>query len=154
MEHNDGSEGFMTLIWVLVSVLFALLELAYPALVVIFFSFGAFGAAVASAGGASIKVTLLLFIVLSLLSLAGLRRHLRAVFSGRAAQARTEGPHPMVGQRGEVTHAIRLGATGEVSLGGSFWRAVADEPIQEGTVVRVLGTAAESDLVLRVEPER
>lgn len=143
----------MTLIWVLAGVVFALLELAYPALVVIFFSFGAFGAAAASAGGASLKVTLLLFIVLSLLSLAGLRRHLRAVFSGRVAKARVEGAHPMVGQRGEVTRTIRPGATGEVSLGGSFWRAEADGAIQEGTAVRVLGTAAENDLVLRVEPE-
>ena len=143
----------MTLLWFLAGVVFALLELAYPALVVIFFAFGAFGAAVFSALGLSLQVTIGVFIVLSVLSLIGLRRHLKTIFSGRARRAPEGTAHPMTGQRGVVTRPIRPGETGEVSVGGSFWRAVADTDLPEGAPVRVLGTLDGNDLTLRVQAE-
>ncbi len=142
----------MTLIWFLAGTGFALLELAFPALVVIFFALGAYGAALATLWGATFKTALVLFIVLSLTSLVLLRRHLRAVFGGRSRRAAEAEAHPMIGGRGRVTRALGPDAPGEVSVGGSFWRAVADEPLEPGRSIRVLGAASGNDLVLRVEP--
>ncbi len=141
----------MTLMWFLAGTVFVLLELAFPALVVIFFALGAFGAALAAALGVAFKTTLLLFILLSLASLVLLRRRLGTVFGGRSRQAAEVETHPMTGSRGKVTRALGPDAPGEVSVGGSFWRAVADEPLEAGRSVRVLGTASANELVLRVE---
>ena len=41
---------------------------------------------------------------------------------------------------------------GEVSIDGSFWRAVAETEIHEGRPVRVLGTQPGDALMLRVAP--
>jgi membrane protein implicated in regulation of membrane protease activity len=47
-----------------------------------------------------------------------------------------------------VTDAIAPPADGRVKYGGSFWRAVADEPIAEGTVVLVV---EQKDLTIKVQ---
>lgn len=142
----------MTLIWFFIGIGFLLVELAFPALVVMFFGLGAWAAAIPAALGGTLKLQLAVFIGVSLASLLLLRRYAKSVFGGRARTARAGAPHPLAGQQGVASKDLHPGEVGEVSIGGSFWRAVADVHLSEGAAVRVLGTLPDDELVLHVEP--
>lgn len=141
----------MTLVWFFIGIGFLLVELAFPAMVVIFFGLGAWAAGIPAALGGTLKAQLIVFIGVSLGSLLLLRRYAKSVFGGRVQAARVGAPHPLAGQQGVVSKDLHPGNVGEVSIGGSFWRAVADTFLPEGAAVRVLGTLPDDELVLRVE---
>ncbi|WP_304679908.1 NfeD family protein [uncultured Desulfovibrio sp.] len=145
------------LLWFLLGLFFLFVELLAPTLVLVFFGAGAWVTACAALLGLSLGWQLVLFILVSLLTLLLLRRHLRAVFGGRAqraADADAQGgqapSHPLTGRAGVVSKALRPGEVGEVSIDGSFWRAVAEVEIHTGRTVRVLGTQSDDALLLRV----
>lgn len=145
-----------SLLWFLLGIAFLLAELMTPATVLLFFGVGAWAAAAAALLGLATGWQLAAFMVVSLLTLIFLRRHLRAIFSGRSHKAAAENSqpqaHPLSGRQGIVSRTLRPGQVGEVSIDGSFWRAVAQSEIHEGRPVRVLGTLPADALVLRVAP--
>jgi membrane protein implicated in regulation of membrane protease activity len=143
-----------TVVWVIGGVLCALVELAIPLMVLIFFAFGAWAAAVAAWLGYGLDWQLGTFIAVSILSLALLRKHARAFFSGRAKSGEDEGAHPMAGRSGVVSKTITPFEPGEVNIGGSFWRATAMRPVDFGEQVRVLSALPDDALTLCVEPVR
>lgn len=152
----------LALLWFLLGLAFLGVELVNPALVSCFFGIGAWITACAALAGLALGWQVALFLAASLLSLCLLRRRFRHVFGGRAqaaADAHDYGgsgekppPHPLAGHTGVVSKAIRPDGRGEVHIDGSFWRATAAEPVPEGREVRVVGTAHEDSLLLRVEP--
>lgn len=154
----------LPLLWFLLGLVFLAVELANPAMVLIFFGIGAWLTAGAALAGLPPGWQAALFIAASLLALCLLRRRFRHIFGGRAEAARdardyggcgeTPPPHPLTGHTGVVSKSIRPGERGEVRIGGSFWRATAPDPIPEGRGVRVLGGSPEDSLLLRVEPLR
>ncbi|MDR2055859.1 MAG: NfeD family protein [Desulfovibrio sp.] len=137
-------------LWFLLGVAFLGIEVLSMTLVLIFFAAGAWAAAGAAWCGAHFVWQIAVFMLFSLLTLYLLRRRLRAVFSGQTRAAAAESGHPLADRQGAVSKTIRPGAVGEICVGGSFWRAVADSPIHEGTPVRVLGCVPGDELVLRV----
>ncbi|MGE9984665.1 NfeD family protein [Desulfovibrio sp. SGI.169] len=148
------------LLWFLLGLVFLFVELMAPTLVLIFFSAGAWVTACAALLDIPPDWQLVLFILVSLLTLLLLRRHLRAVFGGRArraadADADAQGghapDHPLTGRVGVVSKTLRPGEVGEVSIDGSFWRAVAETEIHAGRAVRVLGARPGDALLLRVD---
>ena len=143
-----------TVVWVIGGVLCALLELALPLMVLIFFAFGAWAAAVAAGLGYGPDWQMGTFIVASILSLVLLRKHARTLFSGRAKNGMDEGAHPMTGRSGVVSKIITPLELGEVNIGGSFWRATAVRPVECGEQVRVLSALPDDALTLFVESVR
>jgi membrane protein implicated in regulation of membrane protease activity len=143
-----------TVLWVIGGVLCALVELALPLMVLIFFAFGALAAAAAAGLGYGLDWQLGTFIVVSILSLALLRKHAKAFFSGRAKSGEDEGAHPMTGRSGVVSKIITPFEPGEINIGGSFWRATAGRPVDFGEQVRVLNALPDDALTLYVEPLR
>lgn len=145
-----------SLLWFLLGIGFLLAELMTPAMVLLFFGVGAWAAAGVALLGFSIGWQLTAFMTVSLLTLIFLCRQLRAVFSGRSHKAAMENSqpqaHPLSGRQGIVSKTLRPGEVGEVSIDGSFWRAVAQSEIRLGRPVRVLGTLPADALVLRVAP--
>jgi membrane protein implicated in regulation of membrane protease activity len=139
-----------SVLWFLLGVAFLGIEVLSMTLVLIFFAAGAWAAAGAAWCGANFVWQIAVFMLCSLLTLCFLRRRLRTVFSGQTRAAAPEGGHPLADRQGTVSKAIRPGVVGEICVGGSFWRAVADSPIHEETPVRVLGCVAGDELVLRV----
>ena len=150
------------LLWFIVGVAFFLAELMTPAMVLLFFGVGAWASALAALLGMDLAWQIITFICISLLTLLFLRRRLRAVFGGRARNVASEScnghdeehcaPHPLTGRQGILSKPLRPGEVGEVSIDGSFWRAVAHEKIAEGSPVRILGAEPDDALVLRVQP--
>ena len=143
-----------TVLWVIGGVVCALAELVVPFMVLIFFAFGAWAAAIAAGLGYALDWQMGAFIAVSILSLMLLRRHARTFFSGRAKSGEDEGAHPMAGRNGVVSKIITPFELGEVNIGGSFWRATASKPVDFGEQVRVLSALPDDALTLFVEPLR
>lgn len=147
-------------LWVVAGAVFMLTELFSPLCVMLFFGFGCWAAALASYLGADLTVCLAVFSVASVGSLLGLRKTLLNVFAGRSRHTEPDEaseaarPFPYRDRRGQVTQRITGDNQGEISLGGSFWRAVAthadQQTLEVGTWVRVIGHAPDDELVLRV----
>lgn len=137
-------------IWILLGTLCFGVEVISMTLVLVFFGVGAWAAAAAAWLDLTFAPQVLLFITCSLLTLVLLRSRLRRVFSGQARTSRPAPEHLLIGRTGVVTKALHHGETGEISIDGSFWRAVAESDIAEGKPVRVLGHRPGDELVLRV----
>jgi membrane protein implicated in regulation of membrane protease activity len=138
------------LIWFLVGVLFFVIELILPGFILFFLGVGAWcAAAVLAVVHLHLTAQLLIFLITSLLTLVLLRSRLRSIFIGKASEEADSVNVNSTPATGVVTDAIVPPADGRVKYGGSFWRAVADEPIAEGTVVLVVD---KKDLTIKVQP--
>jgi membrane protein implicated in regulation of membrane protease activity len=137
--------------WLIAGLILLTIEVLSVTLVLGFFGLGALAAAVAAYAEAGTEVQTAVFVAASLATLALLRGRLRGVFGGRSQQGSSERVHPLMGSNGRATRAIRAGVPGEVEVGGSFWRAVAQGEIAEGRAVRVTGTSPGDEMLLVVE---
>lgn len=136
--------------WVIAALALFIIELFTSGFAVICLSIGAGGGAIAAAAEASIEMQLLVFAIVSMVALLGVRPILKRTLYKRAEVATNQ--HAMVGKRGTVCVDIDAeGACGRVMIEGVDWRAVSatGEPIISGTKVEV--TAIES-VVLTVKP--
>ena len=138
------------LAWFLIGILFFVIELVLPGFIVFFFGIGAWCAALAVYfSGFSLTSQLAVFIVCSLASLLLLRAYLRGVFLGKSQQEDDSVNVEPASATGVVIEEILPPAEGRVKYGGSFWRAVADEPVVPDTVVRII---EQNNLVVKVQP--
>lgn len=127
------------IVWLVVAALFAGGEVLTPSFWLLPFAGGAAAAAIAAAVGAGLVVTGPLFLVVSIVMLAGLRpvarRHLRSPPRTRSGTAALVGGEATVVRRVEGPER-----TGTVRLGGEEWsaRASGEDEIEVGTRVLVL----------------
>ena len=143
-------------IWFVVGVALFVVELVSPLFVTFFFGLGAWAAGVAALFTDDLGVQVLVFGVASVLFLLALRRTLLRTFRGRSklsSEAAAEGlPSLNAGKSATVTRPIARGSVGEISVVGSYWRAVASVDVPEGAPVRVIGHVPDDELTLEVEP--
>ncbi len=129
-------------IWCLVGLVLLLLEFALPGLIIFFFGLGAWVvAAVCLFADIGINAQLIIFIVSSVVLLIVLRRWLKGIFTGHigSKQDMREDLKEYVGERVVVKVKIEPNLPGKVELHGTNWEAEADEEIEEGTVVEIVG---------------
>lgn len=145
------------LIWFLIGVGFLILELCLPGFVLIFFCFGSWVAALVAAlwPGVGWSWEIAIFLVFSLAFMAALRKTALRTFRGKMRGAPGDEAHDEIGDdvRGKtalVTKDVSVAAGGEIKFRGSFWRAVAAEPIPAGKTVLIVGRASEDGLTLEV----
>ena len=127
--------------WTIIGIALMISEFAVPGLILFFFGLGALVTALLCwIFPLSLTWQLGIFVLASLISLFGLRRLLKPVFTGRATavtkDALSEG---LVDAEGTVTEAIAPGAPGKVLLNGTGWKAESDESINAGQAVIVVG---------------
>ncbi len=141
------------LIWFFIGVVAVIVELLSYSFVVVFFGIGAWAAALVAAFYPGLELELVVFIVVSLASLFLLRRKLMVTFQGRKRSAKEEliQAFPHAGRYAEVIREIPAHKEGEISMGGSYWRATADILIPVGTEVKVIAPVEDDELLLRVE---
>ncbi len=130
------------LIWFLIGIALLVLEFILPGLIVFFFGVGAcIVAAVCLFADISINTQLVIFILSSVASLLLLRKWLKGIFIGHvtAKQDITQNIDDFVGQRAVVVEKITPKMPGKVELHGTNWQAQADEEIEQGLAVKVIG---------------
>ncbi len=142
------------LIWFLVGVAFLIGEMALPGFILIFFTAGSWiTALVTLTTNISVTGQVIVFVVNSLILLFALRRYSLKTFKGTTRDdVDDRSMDAKIGQTAQVTKAISPHVAGEIKAMGSFWRAVADEDIAEGSAVIIDSQASEDSLTFKVKP--
>ena len=125
------------ILWFGAALIFLLVEANTVAIVSAWFCVGALGAMVAALCGAQLWLEIVVFIVVSALSLAAFRPLVKKHFNAKVEKTNIDA---VIGSVGTVLADIHnISATGRVKLGGMEWsaRSTSGEPIATGTVVRV-----------------
>jgi membrane protein implicated in regulation of membrane protease activity len=132
------SSELAALVWLVVALIAAIIEVSIPHFGFGFVSIGAIAAAAMAYVGYGVTPQMAVFVGVLSASLLLLRsRLIGRLFSGRGVPSRTD---TVIGRHGIVTNDIdpTLGG-GRVNVGGEDWAARAHEPIATGTRIRVLG---------------
>ncbi len=143
-----------SLIWFLVGVAFLIAEAIMPAFILIFFTAGCWIAAVV-VWLFDIELTnqILIFLVASLILLFTLRKYSLKIFKGKTREDIDDHyTDSKIGKTAIVTKKIAPNVPGEIKVMGSFWRAIADEEIKEGTSVLIETKESEDGLTFKVKP--
>jgi membrane protein implicated in regulation of membrane protease activity len=143
-----------SLIWFLVGVAFLIAEAIMPAFILIFFTVGCWVAAVV-VWLFDIELTnqILVFLVASLLLLFTLRKYSLKIFKGKTHNDIDDHyTDSKIGKTAIVTKKIIPNIPGEIKVMGSFWRATADEAIEEGISVLIEEKESEDGLTFKVKP--
>ncbi len=143
-----------SLIWFLVGVAFLIAEMMMPAFILIFFTAGCWITALV-VWSFDIELTnqIIIFLVASLILLFTLRKYSLKVFKGKTREEIDDHyTDSKIGKTAIVTKKITPNVPGEIKVMGSFWRAVADEEIKEGTSVLIETKESEDGLTFTVKP--
>jgi inner membrane protein len=139
------------LIWFIAGLIMFLAEFTMPGLIIFFFGVGAWLVAlICLFTDISINLQLTLFLIASILLLISLRKWLKNIFVGRTGQKQSadELLQEFVGKKAVVTREINPQAGGKVEFHGTNWNAEADEIINRGTSVEIIG---KNNITLKVK---
>lgn len=141
------------LIWFLIGVVLAFIELSMPGLIVIFFGVGALITSVAlMVADLSLNSQVLIFITSSVLSLLLLRHWLKRIFYGNKSLGAGDGLDDFPqGVRVKVTRDISPLEQGRISYRGADWYATAEEDIAKGSTAEIVAYADSSHQVFLVK---
>lgn len=130
-----------SLTWIAVGLLLVLFEFVIPGFIIFFFGIGAILTGLLKfLIPMELDVQIILFAVLSVILLFGLRRFFPKVFRGENARS---GPLPpdtedCTGQSARVAEPIAPGHAGKVEFQGSLWNAESDSAHGPGETVTVV----------------
>ena len=130
--------NWAAIVWLVLMVLFILMEAATVTLVSTWFAAGALAALLLSALNAPVWLQAAGFVLVSAIALTALRPLVRKHITPKLTKTNVDS---VVGSTGLVTVAIdNVSAVGQVKLGAMYWtaRSVSGEPIPQGTLVRVV----------------
>ena len=128
----------MSVFWLIALIAFAVLEAVTVGLVSVWFAAGSLAALIASGVGASPITQIIVFAVVTLITLALVRPLTRRYFNPRIVATNAD---RVIGQEAVVIEAVdNLNASGQVKVGGAIWSARSDDdrPIPKDTKVNVL----------------
>ena len=126
-----------TILWLVLMVLFLIVEANTVSVVSIWFAVGALTALAASLFGGQLWLQTVLFFVVSAGLLACLRPIAKKYFKPKLTKTNVDA---IIGTQGYVTHAVdNLNGKGQVKLGAMEWtaRSTDGNPIAEGILVKV-----------------
>lgn len=134
------------LLWFLAAIAFATLELFLPVFIFLFFGIGCLGVALALLMfDIPLSQQLGVFITVTISSLVVLRKWMMSIFRGVKADRNGKDfddfPYR---ERVQVLRDIRPPQPGRVQHRGTAWDAVADESIEQGSTVEIVGPSATS----------
>ena len=126
-----------SLFWLVLMVVFRLMEASTVTLVSIWLAAGSLAALIVGLFSGQIWLQVTLFLVVSCGTLIALRPLVRRFVTPKITATNVD---CLIGSEGYVTVAIdNLAATGKIKLGPNTWtaRSTSGDPIGEGTLVRV-----------------
>lgn len=141
-------------LWLAVTLLCLVVELMSGDLFVACFAFGAFITIFAAALGVPVVWQVVIFAVVSVLSLFLIRPALLKRLH-KNADPRVSNVDAIIGRTGRVSEAIEAGAFGRVALDGDDWKArhVNGDAVEKGAIVRIIGIKGIIVTVERAETE-
>ena len=131
----------MTLVWIAVALVFAIVEVASVALFAAFIALGAVGAAAAAFAGADVTTQVIVFAVVSVAGVAIVRRPLVGYLQRRSTPELLSGAAAMIGQTALVVDTIGgPHQRGHVRIAGEDWPALTRDgsSVEAGASVRVV----------------
>lgn len=136
--------------WFLLGLLFALLELAIPGFVLMFFALGAWLVALLGlVFDMELAVQIILFVLASSLSLVLLRKKLKSRFFREHDSKRSNQDNELLGQKVLVVEGISPSKRGKVEYKGANWAAKSDSHIEEGSSAEIID---QDSITLIVKP--
>ena len=145
-------ETYMWIVWLSLFVVMLIVESLGPALVSIWFSFGALIALIVSfIPGLPWWVEVIVFLVISIATLLALRPLARKYFKRNSLRTNVDS---FVGKRGYVIENITMLRPGAVKIGDVSWTAVPlkeNETILENEVIEVVAVNGNKLTVKKVE---
>jgi membrane protein implicated in regulation of membrane protease activity len=140
-------------VWLVIAVLLLGVEMMTLAFIALYLAAGAIGAAIAGAAGGNLAIQIVVFAVVSIVSLVLTRRPLMRLMA-RTPQV-VSNALTVVGKRGQMTVPIAEGPSqrGQVRIGTEFWSAssIDEHAIAEGETVAVTAIEGVTARVERVE---
>ena len=138
------------LIWVIISIVCLILELSSGDFFILCFAIGAAAGAVIAGCGASLTWQIIVFALVSALSLFLVRPALIRKLH-KPHRERLSNAEAMIGQEGRVSEPILAGGYGRVAIDGDDWKALSADggAIDQGTRVRVVKM---DSIIITVEP--
>ena len=131
MMNIVSSYGF----WLVLGFILLIAEVLAPGVVAVFFGIGALVVGGLTFFGVveSLPIQLLLFALISLVALFGLRKHFKHYLQGDVSNKAQEGPDvsDLIGSRVKVLTDFHQGS-GTIQLNGAKWDAESDEPLKAG----------------------
>ena len=148
-------EQYMWIIWLVVFVLSLIVEGLTSELVSIFFSLGSLVALIMSFfTGIPYYIELVVFVVLSILSLLALRPVMNRVLK---KEKRLTNIDEFVGKEIKLTKGYEQYGFGEASIGGIIWRVLnieEKEPINEGSIAKIVSVQGNKLIVRKKEENK
>lgn len=129
--------NWSAIVWLMLMVVFLIVEAATVTLASIWFAGGALAAMIVSLLGLETWVQITVFLLVSAALLAALRPLTKKYLTPKVTATNIDA---VIGSTGLVTEAVEnLNATGQVKLGAMYWtaRSTTGETIPIGTKVRV-----------------
>jgi membrane protein implicated in regulation of membrane protease activity len=128
-------------IWFIVGFVLILMEFGIPGLITLFFGIGAWIVAFLTLFiDMSIDIQLLIFIIISVVSLIFLRKHFKKLYQGKMDKSKF-GPDELeefIGHKAEVIKEIAPNHPGKVEFHGTQWNAASEQKIEEGEIVEII----------------
>ena len=134
------------LIWVIISIVCLILELSSGDFFILCFAIGAAVSAIVAGCGASLTVQIIVFAVVSALSLLLVRPALIKKLH-KPNRERLSNADAMIGQEGRVSEPIEAGGYGRVAIDGDDWKAQSADGSAIDKNVRVRVVKMESIIV-------
>lgn len=127
-------------LWIVLAILFVVLEIFTLGFAVFCFAVGSLASAVCAAFDLSLNYQLLAFAVGSAVAFLTIRPLVLKYFFRNNVELKT-GADALIGKRGKVTEAIEADGNGRVMVGGDDWKAVSEtgEAIEKGAMVEIVG---------------
>lgn len=150
----SGLEMSEPLIWILIAVIFAVIEGFTMGLTTIWFTVGGVGACIIALLGGPLLLQIAVFLIVSIILL---------YFTRPLAEKRLKIGHEknnidqIIGQTGLVTEDIEPYHTGQVKLNGMVWTAIAkdkNETLSKGELIKIIKIEGVKLIVERVKGER
>lgn len=138
MEVGPNGLGICmnTIIWIILTVFFIVLEAVTVSMVSVWFAIGAAVAAAAAYMGANLPVQAAIFAAVSAAALIIFKKVFGAGFKTRHIPTNAD---RLIGRAATVLEEIDpIKGTGTVDVQGQVWSAQADEKVEKGAVVEIL----------------
>jgi len=140
------------LLWFIVGLLLFLLELVLPGFVIFFFGVGAWATAfVCLLFNPGVNIQILIFAVVSVLSLVTLRRIIQKKFFYGRNNSSELIEDEFTGKEAIVLSQIKPGKKGRIEFKGTVWTAESDTEIDEGETVIIV---SKDNFNLKVKPKK